>query len=165
MDIYYDKNLKKNFIVVIDYKTLCSYDYATNKLYKKYYDKELTIYGETVVINDEKKPVKIIECDFNGYIRIFNFHTGDLLFQNRAGGSGLCYWNDNYIFATERYDRFALIDICSPRIKHYYSKHKNNVCKIIKLIHPKYEESLITFDQYSTKFWIIKKETPSRKKH
>ena len=163
MDIYYDINLKKNFVIVID-GTLSSYDYTNNKLYKKYTDKKGHLYGDTVIINGEKKTVKIIICDFNGNIGIYNFHTGDLLFKDRAGSFGLCYWNDNYIFASQNYDRFVLIDISSPKIKKYFSGHKNEVNKIMKLIHPKYGECLITIDQYKTKLWIIKNEGSKKKK-
>ena len=89
---------------------------------------------------------------------------------------GICYlkieqevldyiiWNDNYIFASQNYDRFVLIDISSPKIKKYFSGHKNEVNKIMKLIHPKYGECLITIDQYKTKLWIIKNEGSKRKK-
>ena len=85
MDIYYDNNLQKNFIIIID-GNLNSYDYTNNKLYKKYqYKKDIYkghIYGDTVIINEEKKPVKIVICDFKGFVNIFNFHTGELLFEN-----------------------------------------------------------------------------------
>ena len=163
MDIYYDINLKKNFIIVID-GTLSSYDYTNHKLYKKYTDKKGDLYGDTVIINSEKKPVKIMICDFNGEIGIYNFYTGDLLFKDRAGGYGFCYWNENYIFASQNHYRFALINISSPKIKKYFNAHEDQVDKIIKLIHPKYGECLITIDQYKTKLWIIKNEEYPRKK-
>ena len=162
MHIYNDKNLKKNFIVLIN-NTLCSYDYSTNKLYKTYYDKKGHIDEDTVVINDEKKPVKIMECNFNGEIRIFNFHTGSLLFESRGGGPAFCYWNDNYVFVAENYDRFSLINITSPKVKQYFTGHKSNVYKILKIFHPTFGECLITFEEYQAKLWIIKKD--SRKKH
>ena len=103
-------------------------------------------------------------CDFNGEIGIYNFHTGDLLFKDRAGGYGFCYWNENYIFASQNHYRFALINISSPKIKKYFNAHEDQVDKIIKLIHPKYGECLITIDQYKTKLWIIKNEEYPRKK-
>ena len=99
-----------------------------------------------------------MECDFNGEIKIFNFHTGDLLFNSRAGGYGFCCWNNNYILATEKYNRFALINVSSPINKKYFEGHKNTVFKIIKLIHPNYGECLITISENETKLWIIKKK-------
>jgi hypothetical protein len=108
IDIYFDTRLKKNCIVLID-GTLSSFDYITHKLFKKYHDKQYALYGDTIIIKPEKKIVKIMECDFNGEIKIFNFHTGDLLFNSRAGGYGFCCWNNNYILATEKYNRFVLI--------------------------------------------------------
>ena len=163
IDIYYDKNLKKNFIVLID-RTLSSYDYTTNKLYKKYCDKKLDPYGDTVNINAGKKIVKIMVCDHNGYIKIFNFHTKELFFESRAGGSGFCYWNDQYIFAYEKYDKFVLIDSISPVKKKFFEGHKNTIFKLVKFIHPKYGECLITVSERETKLWIIKKETTSIQK-
>jgi len=157
IDVYFDTNLNKNFIVLID-GTLSSFDYTTKKLYKKYNDKKLSPYGDTIIIKQEKKVVKIMECDHNGEIKIFNFHTGDLLFNTREGGYGLCFWNDNYIFATKKYNGFALIDISSPINKKYFEGHNMKVFKIVKLIHPKYGECLITVSEKETKLWIIKKE-------
>ena len=164
IDVYFDNKLKKYFIVLID-GTLSSYDYKTFKLYKKYHDKKFALYGDNIFIKQEKKIVKIMECDFNGYINIFNFHTGDLLFNARAGGYGFCCWNDNYLLATETYNRFILIDISSPRNKKYFEGHKETVYKIVKLIHPNYGECLITISQYETKLWIIKEGSKSRKKN
>lgn len=162
IDVYFDRKLKKNFIVLID-KTLSSFDYITLKLYKKYYDREFPPYGDTIIIKPEKNIVKIMDCDFNGKIKIFNFHTGDLLFNARAGGYGFCCWNDNYILATETYNRFVLIDVSAPKNKKYFKGHQNPVEKIIKFIHPNYGECLITISKYETKLWIFKKETTSKK--
>jgi len=163
IDVYFDIKLKKNFIVLID-GTLSSFDYTTYKLYKKYHDKKFALYGDSIIIKPEKKIVKIMECDFNGEIKIFNFHTGDLLFNARAGGNGFCCWNDNYILATETYNRFVLIDVSSPKIKKYFEGHKDTVHKFVKLIHPNYRECLITISEFETKLWIIKEGPNSKNK-
>ena len=43
-----------------------------------------------------------MECDHNGEIKIFNFHTEVALFNARVGGFGFCCWNSNYILATNK---------------------------------------------------------------
>ena len=163
MNIYYDKNLQKNFIIIIDWN-LSSYDYTNKKLYKKYqYKKDIYkghIYGNTVIINEEKKPVKIVICDYKGFINIFNFHTGDLLFEIRTGYYAFCVWNDNYILVGETYDRFSVINISSPKDKKFFTEHKGMVGKIMKLVYPEYGECLITIDDYKIKLWTIKNESP-----
>ena len=154
---------KKNFIVIIDGNP-SSYDYMTNKLYKKYYDKECDPYEDTVVIQEEKKIMKIMDCEYIGYIKIFNFHTKELLFEIRACGSGFWYWNDKYILTYAKYNRFILIDIISPIIKKFFEGHNNTIDKLVKIIYPKYGESLITVSEKETKLWIIKKQTTSIQK-
>ena len=163
IDVYYDTKLDKNFIILID-GTLSSFDYATHKLYKKYHDRQWAPYGDNIIIKPSKKVVKIIECDFDGKINIYNFHTGELLLNARADGYGFCCWNNNYILATEKYKRFVLIDIYSSLNKKCFEGHKSTIFKIVKLIHPNYGECLITISETETKLWIIKKEPTSKKK-
>ena len=115
---------------------------------------------DTIVINGEKKPLKLMECDFNGILRIFNFHTGDLLYTNSRGNyNGFCYWNDNYFFVPTNYNRLCLVDSsCDKNIK-YFNGHKDQITNILKLIHPIFGECLITIGFDYCYFWIINEKS------
>ena len=65
INTYYDKKTNKNFIINACNAALISYDYDENKTYKKYHDKKYNIIGDTIVINGDRNPLKLMECDFN----------------------------------------------------------------------------------------------------
>ena len=48
VDIYYDDNINKNYIITGNYRLCRSYDYNSNKIYQKYNDIENTIVSITV---------------------------------------------------------------------------------------------------------------------
>ena len=160
IETYYDKKLNKNFIIVVSNDALRSYDYNGNKIYKKYYYKTNNIIGDTIVINGERNPLKLIECDFNGELRKFNFHTGDLIYSNLKRGkfNGFCYWNDNYFFVPTNYKRFCLLNSSSDKNVIYFKGNNHEIYFIVKLIHPKYGECLIAIGDYSIQLWIIDKK-------
>ena len=101
-----------------------------------------------------------MECDFNGELRIFNFHTGDLIYSNLKRGkfNGFCYWNDNYFFVPTNYKRFCLLNSSSDKNVIYFKGNNSEIYFIVKLIHPKYGECLMTIGDYSIQLWIIEKK-------
>jgi WD40 repeat protein len=85
---YYDKNLSKIFIITGNEDHVKSFDYNNNaKLYHKYAenDEEENIPHYGLIVYNNENYTKLIETGMDGYIRIWNFHTGNLLMSIKAG--------------------------------------------------------------------------------
>ena len=152
IDTYYDKKLNKNFIITGNKEYIKSYDYTENKVYHIYDDKEnkKKINGHTsVIIYNYEEIVKLIDSSWDGNIRIWNFHTNDLLNKFQIGINdqnlyGICLWNNNYLYVgCDNY--LILVNLKTGKIENkleIYEKDKN-VLTIKKLNYPKYGKCLI----------------------
>ena len=85
IDNYYDRKLAKNFIITGNLGYSMSFDFKEDKIYHKYYDDDNEGHF-SVVVESKEEIVKLIESSFDGYIRIWNFHSG--LFLNKINANG-----------------------------------------------------------------------------
>lgn len=69
---------KKIYIIACCYNYLISYDYAQNKLYKKYYIPNSKIHYSFEIIS-ENPQIKLISSSMNGTINIWGFHSSEIL--------------------------------------------------------------------------------------
>ena len=105
MNIFYDKNLDKYFIVTGIEKGVISYDYQEFKIYKQYIEKNDDLFlddHDSIIIIQEKEFVKIIESCEDGCIRIWDFHSANLLNKIEVCESklhGICLWNKKFLFS------------------------------------------------------------------
>ena len=99
IDSYYDNKLNKNYIITGNKGYNTSYDYEENDIYIKYYDNDDEIHN-SIIINDKEEIIKLIESSEDGYIRIWNFHSGELIKKIKANKMcyGIALWNNGYIF-------------------------------------------------------------------
>ena len=79
MHNYYDHNFSKNYIITSNYNHVTSYDYNLNKIYHTYFDVKNSKLHSDVIIKCEESIIKLIESCNDGYIRIWNFHSGLML--------------------------------------------------------------------------------------
>ena len=79
-DSYYDDNKGESFIIVGTEKSLKSYIYCLDniKVYHEFSD-GTEIRHNFAMIKKEKEIAKLFDGSDDGYIRIWNFHTGELL--------------------------------------------------------------------------------------
>lgn len=159
---YDDKVLSKKFIITGNAGHVKSYDYALNKVYHKYDCKDNAYSHLSIIIND-KKPIKeLIESCGDGYIRIWDFHSGILLNLIKASSFGInsiCLWNNKYLFISSD-NKIILVDIINSKIIKEFTEHKNSVLTIKKINLPNYGECLISQGWSSDdniKLWAIKK--------
>ena len=105
IDIYYDKksssnfNLKNIYIIIGNYCFSCSFNY--NKvitLYNKYQDEEdndskFCDGGRlpSLLLKNKNEVIELIESSLNGYLRIWNFHSAELLNKINVINSGRLY--------------------------------------------------------------------------
>ena len=81
MDVYYDVNLSRIFIISGNNANVKSHDYNNNKLYHEYFDNN-NYYRKvhcSATINIEGNIINLIESSYDGNIRIWDFHSGLLL--------------------------------------------------------------------------------------
>jgi len=107
---YYDKIFKKNYII-IDYNNNCikSYDFKEYKLYNEYVESEN--YEYKIIVNLEEKITLIGFSGKENKIRIWNFHTNEILieysnlfesiqYNNYPFSNNIFLWNKHYLFIT-----------------------------------------------------------------
>ena len=160
IDIYYDKILSKNYIIAGNLGHTKSYDYANNQLYHNYNDNDGCSHI-SIIINNNKNIIKLIESSCDGNIRIWDFHSGLLLNKIKISEKALysiCLWNDDYLFVGCSDKTIRLIEINNGLIIKSLTSHDNCVITVEKIIHPKYGECLISqnWGKSSIKLWIIK---------
>ena len=161
VDTYYDKNLSKNFIITGNEGCSKSYDFSNNKLYYEYSTGKNEYNHGSITILDNKEIILLIDSCFDGYIRIWNFHSGQLL--NEIKGSnkalcGICLWNNEYFFVGSKDNSIKLVELKTRKIIKNITGHSNEVITIKKITHPKYGECLISQGRGKDHFklWINK---------
>ena len=159
IDSYYDNKLSKNYILTGNRDYIKSYDYNKNDIYRKYSDNNNNCYS--IIINESKEVIKIIESSYDGNLRIWNFHSGELLTKIKVSNESLreiCMWNNEYIFIGCDDKTIKLIELKNGIIIKELKGHKKEVISIKTIIHPKYGKCLISqgAENDSIKLWINK---------
>ena len=161
IDKYYDDNLSKYYLLTANVGGVKSYDYYKNKLYHKYSDienKSSYDFHNSLIINDCEEIIKLIESCDDKYIRIWNFHTAQLIKRLKADNSlnGLCLWNNNFLFSGCRDHTIKLFDLSKGTISNELKGHDSELTTIIKTFHPKYGECLVSIDTKGIILWNYK---------
>ena len=168
LDIYFDINSSKYYIIAVNKDNLKSYDYEKNEFYKKYQEQKsennkiiFDNYHYNYVINSINNITQLIEAGDDGFIRIWNFHEGYLIRKIETENNciySLCLWNSNYLFGASEDKSMKLIDLKAGIIVKNFNFHSNIVCTIKKITHPKYGECLISqgYKKDQIKLWINK---------
>ena len=161
LDIYYDKNLNKNFIITGIYGSCISYDYNENKIYNNYLDEDVEPgdHDSIILINDDGL-IKMIESSEDGYVRIWNFHFGDLMnkiFVSEMKLYGICLWNKDFIYVTCDDKTLKLVDLNRNIVVNNLTKN-NDLINVKKVLHYEYGYCLITLEWRKNKIqlWINK---------
>ena len=87
IDFYFDINLSKNYIIVGNNGFIKSYDYDNNTIYHQYNDNDKNRHC-SIIINDKEEIVKLIDSSYDGNIRIWDFHSGQLLNKIKLSKNG-----------------------------------------------------------------------------
>ena len=161
IDTYYDNKKLKNYIITGNKNHIKSYDYNKNEIYHKYFDSD-TGSHISVIINNDKELLKLIESCSDGNVRIWNFHSGELINKIRVDDDwlfGICLWNDDYLFVACKDKIIRLIELKEGLIVKYLEGHKSGIFSIKKISHPKYGECLLSqgYEGDQIKLWINEK--------
>lgn len=161
VDIYYDKKLSKNFIITGNYNYIKSYDYDKGVVYHKYFECNNGIHPSVIVKESEEK-IKIIESCEDGIIRIWGFHSGNIIRKIQTDNNnnlyGICLWNDNYAFVGCKDQTIKLIELKNGLLIKTIQGHNGRIISFKKIIDKNEGEYLLSqgLDQ-KIKLWINKK--------
>ena len=147
IDTFYDNKLFKTYIITGNNGYCKSYDFNENKNYFKYYEYNDKKDHDSLIIINNKDIIKLIESSEDGYIRIWNFHHGELIDKIKVIDNilyGICLWNEDYLFVGCSDDTIKLIDLKNKSIVKNLIGHNNSVLTIKKIIHPKFGECIIS---------------------
>ena len=158
IEYYNDNNNNKIYIITCNEGSVISYDYQENKLYQNYCDEtqSSSIEHTCVVIHFSENILKLIESDEKGYIRIWNFHSAELINKIKICDEEeircLSLWNNEYILVG-CYSNIKLRDLNNGK----KSKNLELYCELLynlkKIIHPQYGECLVSLSDNSIKLW------------
>ena len=158
LDSFYDIRKSKQYIISVNKEFIKSFDYENNCCYKKYSDNIIKQEGKRINFDgyyynsviryfDENNIVELIVSGDDGFIRIWDFHTADLITKIETDKNciySLYLWNENYLFGASEDARIKLIDLKAGVIIKELRAHKKMVCTIKKIIHPIFGECLIS---------------------
>ena len=164
IDTYYENNNSKIFIVTGNYDFVKSYDYKINKIYHKYCDNTNKEKGKScchigITINNIENIIKMIESSYDGNIRVWNFHSGELIqkiFVSKYQLNGICLWDNNYLFVGCHDNNIKLIELDSEN-KYDIIGHQKYVLAIKKIFLPKFGECIVSQGSLDDqiKLWTI----------
>ena len=146
IDTYFDIQQSKYYIITGNKNNVKSYDYHTNEHYKTYSD-NFSTHHRSIIIYDDNAIVKIIFPCEEGFIRIFNFHSGILLKKiniNNEGLIGISLWNKDNLFVGCKNKSIKLIDLKKEKIIKNFIGHNHWVCSLKKIKTSNLGECLIT---------------------
>ena len=155
IDTYYDKKLNKTYILTCNKGFVKSYDYINNesKIYKNSSDE---IEHCSLIINDKKDIIELMESSDDGNIRIWNFHSGLIIKIINCCNNyvyGITLWNEKYLFVGCEDEKIKLIDIDEGKIIKDFNGHDDSVLTIKTIVLPHYGKCLISSSMYNIKLW------------
>jgi len=159
IDIYYDHNTSRNFIITGNRKYIKSYNYEENKLYHIYND-NANFNHYSIIFNISEQIIKMIESSDDDMIRIWNFHSGEILNRikmNNDGLFGICLLNNDYLFVGCGDSNIKIIDLTKGVVLNELKSHTNCVISVKIITFPKNDKYLISFgsDADQIKLWKI----------
>ena len=168
IDTFYDDELNKNYIITGNTGFCKSFDFEKNEFYKKYGDGDGMGMGIVFCFNiftyKSKGKIRLIDTNTLGNIRIWDFHSSDLLNKICTDIDDLsaCLWNEQYLLFGGKNCIVEIYDLNKKKSVNtlFNVNEQKNIVHIKKVNHPLYGESLIFLDENSIKVsQIIEEES------
>ena len=163
IDVYYENKNNKSQIYILtgNEGSVISYNYTENQKYNEYFEKnEKNIFHHSIIIIENEDMTKMIESsDGSGIIRIWDFHSAQILKKIKVSNNslrGVCLWNNNILFVGCGDKTIKIMELESGKIINSLIGHKNNVCSFKIIIHPKYGKCVVSqgYQNDQIKIWI-----------
>ena len=114
IDSFYNKMIDKIYLITGNYDYVKSYDFQENALYKIYFNNEESGIHVSIKVFERDNILSLIEsCSF-GYLRIWNFHSAELLKKIKIDDDwifGICLWNEDFAFVSCKNKIIKLVDL------------------------------------------------------
>ena len=121
-------------------------------------DKSYNIYS--ALIKNDEEVIKLIESNSDGNIKIWNFHSGELLYKIKISDKmllGICLWNNDYLLIGSEDKSIKILDLNNRTIIKELISHNKSVNCIKKIILPIYGKCIISQgSDDQIKLWIYK---------
>ena len=160
IETYLEEKNSKIYIITANHGYSKSYDFNENKLYHKYIGNDHRGHHSIIINNNNIVGiVNLIETSEDGKIRIWDFHSGDLLKIISVYNKwihGICLWNNDLLFIGNISRKIILVELKTGKIIKEYSGHNNLVLTLKKIIHPKYGDCLVSQARLNDKIIIWK---------
>ena len=160
IDNYYCKDENTNYIITGNYGYIKSYNYNQNKLYHKYCDTNKENHF-SFIINKKESKTYLIDSGDDGKIRLWDFHTGDLINIINAIKEqifDICIFKNRYILAGCIDYTIKIIDLEKGGVDNVLEGHNHRVITIKSFFHPKFGDCIISQGWLNEpiKLWINK---------
>ena len=164
IDTYFDEKKSNNYIISGNCGFIESYDYNNDKIYHKYthfngsnnknpfglntiYCYESIIITTLDDINNEKTILKLIASCSDGFIKIWNFHSGEILKVIKVFGvflHSICLINNNYLAVGCGDKSIKIVDIKKGKVIKVLIGDATDINCIKSINHPNFGICLLT---------------------
>jgi len=142
MESYYDDSYSKGYIIISNHEYVKSYDYNNNSLYHKYNDNIKRLHF-SLIIKKYEEVIKLIESCYDDNLRIWNFHSGELLQKIKVGVGGLqsiCFNNNRELIVSNN-KKIKMVNLTNGFITDLIKTDKNIIS--VKIVCFQNEEYII----------------------
>ena len=148
IDTWQDPKNGELYVIIGNDSDVTSYTFNDLNIYKKYSDGKVSNHFSARV-NDKGL---LYETDRKGDLRIWNFHTGDLIrkIENNVELNGVCLWNDQFVLAGGAFGKLILFDLKDEGVKKIIAINESFVRTVISFIYPIYGASVFTYSSNGT---------------
>ena len=146
IDCYYDKQSSVIYIISCCYDYIISFNYNQNEEYFKYFESN-SKYHCSCKLLEKYRLIQLIDSAGDGYIRIWNFHSGILInkiYISNLSLNGVCLWENDYLFVGCNDNNIKLVNINNGKIMNNIKGCNNWVCTLKTINHEKYGNCLIS---------------------
>ena len=144
---YFDIKNKKYYVINGNGIDVRSYNAKDGQLYNRYQGLPRSFHTGAVIY-ETKTEIILVEIDGNGYIRMWNFHTAELIkaiftssFLNLRG---ICLWNHKYLIVGANDHQIKIVDIKQGKISKSFKEHTATICTLEKINSKLYGECLLS---------------------
>ena len=157
IDVYYDIRSNKKYILTGNKGCVKSYNFNSNDIYKIYCDNDNKEH-DLVMIYDFDCDIQLIDSCEDGFIRMWNFHSGSFIKKIKISEDvyGICLWNKYLLVGCEK-KKIKIVDLENRvLIKDCFGGEDGVVIDMKKINFSPYGDCLVTQNKEKgeIKLWI-----------
>lgn len=155
IDIYFDKEKNKNYIIDANYKNIKSFDYESNQVYQTYVDNTDSTtkkcYYKGFIVFGVTNQTKLIGINDLGIVNVWDFNNGEILLKItdclNIPLNCLCLWNEQFLLAGGNDNYLKVFDLINGKLVQNLKSNndgKYGINSIIKIRGDNLGECLVT---------------------